>query len=165
MKKNKRILVEDGGNDVIFTRDNSSVDQQIDDMINNSDRLAVISSVEAGQQSQTESVNRASLKFLLENGENDSPKINVGMFKTKISERIFQFKDVKGSIDVPGVIITRSRNYLKQKYGEKIESEFMKLLAEDIEVRRFIKDPNVGSSSSPPNQPLAVGAMGGAGGA
>ncbi len=166
MKKYMKFLFED----VTFSRSSNSVDQQIDDVIHRAERLAVQVAMKSGKQNTEESKKSLSMKFLFEEEEEKQapPPIDIGTFANEIIRCLMMYEkvmDVPDIIDIPGVIVSRSSDFIKTKYGEDMQKEFNDILKEDEVASKMIEDPNVSHPGGPPNQPLAVGATGGGGGA
>ena len=152
--------------DVTFSRSSNSVDQQIDDLIHRSERIAVQVAMKSGSQNTEESMNRLNMKFLFEEEAEKPalPSIDIGSFANEIIRCLMMYEkvmDVPDIIDIPGVIVSRSTDFLKTKYGEEISDAFVDILKEDEVASKMIKDPNISHPDSPPSQPLAVGATGG----
>jgi hypothetical protein len=167
MKKGMKFLLED----VTFSRDSNSVDQQIDDVIHRAERVAVQVAMKSGRDNVEESSSVLSMKFLFEEDEEkkpEPPSIDVGSFANEIIRCLMMYEkvmDVPDIIDIPSVIVSRSSDFLKTKYGDEIQKQFYEILKDDQVASKMLSDVNVDTPSGPVNQPLAVGAGGGGGGA
>jgi hypothetical protein len=162
-----RMLLED----VTFSRSENSVDQQIDDMIHRAERVAVQVAMKSGAGEIEESVSQLKMNFLFEDAESGAaakpPSIDVGSFTNEIVRCLMMYEkviDIPDIVDIPGVIVNRSSEFLKTKYGEDISNQFMDDLKNDSTVSKMIKSPDVNNPAGPVDTPLAVGAMAGGGG-
>lgn len=110
-----------------------SVDRQILRVIMDAERNAV----KAGRASQAmtpmEAINRRSLKFIFEaeEGDSDTPPLDVGTFAMEIMRVIKNFDTL---LDIPTVIINKSRAYIEQKYDKKTAESFMELLQNEYDI-------------------------------
>jgi hypothetical protein len=159
------ILLED----VTFSSNDESVDQQIDELIYDAERVAVQKAMKSPEHQIEESVSRSKLKFLLEDEEQSSepPPFDIGAFANEIIRCLLMYEkvtNIPGIIDIPTVIIARTKSFLKSKYGDEMVDRFEEIVKKDVHASKMIKTPNVNTPSGPPNQPLAVGASSGGGG-
>lgn len=157
----KKLIFED----VSFSDDESSVDQQIDSMIQRAEMVAIKSASDvAGSDSQTvEGFSRKTLAKALMNEDSVKLSINLGSFANEIIRSLMIYEklvDIPGIIDIPGAIINRARNFLKTKYGEKTADEFIKILNDDPFASKVI--PDDGEEEENHGDHIAVGATSGA---
>lgn len=149
-----------------------SVDRQILRHIMDAERVAVKLGKGQKAMSAMESLNRKSMKFLLEaegeeaetteDGE-EMPPIDIGTFATEIMRVV---KNYDTLLDIPSVIVNRTMEYLTSKYDEKTAESFKQILRDEFD---YESSPDTGAESEKEGDVhthLAVGAMasGGAGG-
>lgn len=157
--------------------EDTSADRQILRYIMDAERTAV--KVGKGQNSMTatESLHRASMRFLFEAEGDDSatgatagsvdakglPPIDVGVFATEIMRVV---KNYDTLLDVPSVIVNRAIEYITTKYDSETADSFKETLRNDFdyEVSAEARNTTSGDDSNQ-QQHFAVGAMGSAGGA
>lgn len=163
--KKLRLLLED----ITFSRTESSVDQQIDDMLHRAERVAVQTAMKSGTGEVEESISKTNMKFLFEGDEEKKPPaIDVGSFSNEIIRCLMMYEkvvDIPDIIDIPGVIVNRASEFLKTKYGEDVSNQFMDELKNDAAASKMIKTPNENHPSGPVEAHLAVGAIAGGGAA
>jgi hypothetical protein len=160
------ILLED----VTFSSNDESVDQQIDELIYDAERIAVQKAMKSPEQQMEESVSGLKFKFLFEDEEKTSepPPFDVGAFANEIIRCLLMYEkvtNIPGIIDIPTVILARANSFLKSKYGDDMVTKFEEIVKKDVHASKMVKAPNVNTPSGPPNQPLAVGASSGGGAA
>jgi hypothetical protein len=160
------ILLED----VTFSSNDESVDQQIDELIYDAERVAVQKAMKSPEQQVAESIAKTKFRFLFEEDGKSSepPPFDIGAFTNEIVRCLLMYEkvmNIPGIIDIPTVIIARTKSFLKSKYGDDMVANFEEILKKDVDASKMIKTPNVETSGGPPNQPLAVGASSGGGGA
>jgi hypothetical protein len=159
------ILLED----VTFSSNEESVDQQIDELIYDAERIAVQKAMKSPEHQIEESISKSKLKFLFEDEEQvvEPPPFDVGAFTNEIVRCLLMYEkvaNIPGIIDIPTVILARTKSFLKSKYGDDMVDKFEEIIKKDVHTSEMITTSNAEASGGPPNQPLAVGASGGAGG-
>ena len=173
MKNNLKILLED----VTFSKDEDSVDRQIDRVIYQaeSEAIQVAKGMDSGQSFDTtqkekkeESRKRLSLSILFEENEKATPDLDINAFSNSILRCLLMYEkvlDIPDIIDIPGVIVKRAEKFLTIKYGEDIANEFIETIKKDDVASKMIqtKDKTSENEPGPVEQPLAVGAGGGGG--
>lgn len=134
-----------------------SADRQILKIIMDAERQAVKSGKQQSSMAAMESIQTRSMKFLLEAEEKDTPPLDVGTFGIEIMRIVKNFDTM---LDIPTIIIQRSRKYLLDKYGKEIADSFIEYLKNQFDFAPSEKgDPGSDEASH-----LAVGAIGGGGG-
>ena len=111
-----------------------SVDRQILKLIMDAERNAVKAGRAEQAMSPMEAINRRSLKFIFEagdEGDSDTPPLDVGTFAIEIVRVIKNFDTL---LDIPTVIINKSRSYIEQKYDKKTADSFMELLQNEYDI-------------------------------
>lgn len=151
--------------DVSFSDDDSSVDQQIDSMIQRAEMIAIKSAISsASSEEQTvESYGRKSLTKALMSEDSAKLSIDLGSFANEIIRSLMIYEklvDIPGIIDIPGAIVNRAKNFLMTKYGEKTADEFIKILEEDPFASKVIPDSGVEEDNQQGDH-IAVGAISG----
>ena len=172
MKRNLKILLED----VTFSKDEDSVDRQIDRVIYQAEAEAVrvASGMDSGmsfeKKKTEESKKRLSLNILFEEEEKEKPSLDVDAFANSILRCLLMYEkviDIPDIIDIPAVIVKRAQKFLSIKYGKEVSDSFIDKMKENEVAAKMIQTPNDSNDPDPGpvNQPLAVGAGGGGGGA
>jgi hypothetical protein len=173
MKNNLRILLED----VTFSKDEDSVDRQIDRVIYQAESEAI--QVAKGLSStdpltidkKEESFRRLSLNVLFEEDEkqDETLELDVGTFSNSILRCLLMYEkvlDIPDIIDIPAVIVKRAEKFLTIKYGEEIAKEFLENIKNNEVAGQMLQSQSSEQSDfEPAEQPLAVGASGGSSGA
>jgi hypothetical protein len=159
-----KVLLED----VTFTRGDESVDQQIDELIYDAERVAVQSAMKTAQPAIEERISNYKLDFLFEEKNENAPPFDVAAFANEIIRCLMMYQkvmNVPGIIDIPTVVLARTKNFLKTKYGDEVLNEFESILGKNADMSGMITKSGDSTKGAPPNQPLAVGAGGGGGAA
>lgn len=135
-----------------------SVDRQILRAIMNAERSAV----QAGKQQQgltaVESVNKSSLKYLLEQ-DGDLPPLDIGTFAIEIMRVIKNFDTI---LDIPAAVYYRAKQYVNEKYGADLAKAFEEYIDNEF---NFAVQDDTDIVDEPPPQHFAVGATSAGGGA
>jgi len=111
-----------------------SVDRQILRVIMDAERNAVKTGRIAQSMTPMEAINRRSLKFIFEaegDGETNTPPLDVGTFAMEIMRVVKNFDTL---LDIPTVIINKSKSYIEQKYDKKTAESFIELLNNEYDI-------------------------------
>ena len=134
----KRLMLEEEGSSDVSAQERpdneESVDRQILRAIMDAERNAVKAGRAAESMTPMEAIDRRSLKFIFEaegDEEVNTPPLDVGTFAMEIMRVIKNFDTL---LDIPTVIINKSRSYIEQKYDKKTATAFMELLQNEYDV-------------------------------
>jgi hypothetical protein len=149
-----------------------SADRQILRHIMDAERAAV--KVGKGQKAitATESLNRRSMRFLIEGDEGEAegdepkeklPPIDIGIFATEVMRIV---KNYDTLLDIPTAIVNRAIEFLTTKYDEKTAQAFKEELKNDFD---YEPDNNPRSEENkretpPPSYSIGAIPSGGGGG-
>lgn len=172
MMKKLKFLFEQ---DATFSKDEDSVDRQIDRIIYQaeSEAIQVAKGMDSGmsfEKEKKEESRRLSLNVLFEEEEKkEAPTIDVDAFTNSILRCLLMYEkvlDIPDIIDIPAVIVKRAEKFLSIKYGNEISKLFIENIKENEIASKMIQTPNDSNDPDPGpiNQPLAVGAGGSGGG-
>ena len=138
-------------------QDDSSIDNQIEQMLMKAERSAVQSGKKQANISMGESLRRGSMKFLLEaEGESETPPIDPESFANEVA-RIVMNADTL--IDLKGKILKRVEQFVLKRYDQGTLDKVMQSLETNFGISN--EEPK---SDLPPEPTLAVGASASAAG-
>jgi hypothetical protein len=118
---------------------------------------AMIKATDSAKEISTESLRKRSLRFLFEQDEAESPKIDIGVFSDEVARLINNYTSL---VDIKKSVITQAERSLDNQFPGK--SEPLKKKLKDLlrsEYHIFLDKPEAPSDS------YAVGATSGGGGA
>jgi len=118
---------------------------------------AMIKATDSAKEISTESLRKRSLRFLFEQDEAESPKIDIGVFSDEVARLINNYTSL---VDIKKSVITQAEKSLDNQFPGK--SEPLKKKLKDLlrsEYHIFLDKPEAPSDS------YAVGATSGGGGA
>jgi hypothetical protein len=151
----RKVIKEENELDISSLPDvDISADRQILKIIMDAERQAVKSGKEQSSMIAIESLQKKTMRFLLEQEESDSPPIDVGTFGIEIMRIVKNFDTM---LDIPSIIIKRAQKYLLDKYGKEMSEAFIEYLKNQFDFSPTKQDEQDTEESSH----LAVGAMGG----
>lgn len=117
---------------------------------------AMIKATDSAKEISTESLRKRSLRFLFEQDETESPKIDIGVFSDEVARLINNYTSI---VDIKKSVITQAERSLDNQFPGK--SEPLKKKLKDLlrtEYHIFLDKPEAPSDS------YAVGATSGGGG-
>lgn len=118
---------------------------------------AIIKATDSAKKISTESLRKRSLRFLFEQDETESPKIDIGVFSDEVARLINNYTSI---VDIKKSVISQAERSLDNQFPGK--SEPLKKKLKDLlrtEYHIFLDKPEAPSDS------YAVGARSGGGGA
>lgn len=134
----KRLMLEEESASEVSPQERPDNEESVDRQILRAIMDAERNAVKAGRATQSmnpmEAINRRDLKFIFEaeeSEESDTPPLDVGTFAMEIMRVIKNFDTL---LDIPTVIINKSRSYIEQKYDKKTAESFMELLQNEYDV-------------------------------
>lgn len=118
---------------------------------------AMIKATDSAKEISTESLRKRSLRFLFEQDETESPKIDIGVFSDEVARLINNYTSI---VDIKKSVITQAERSLDNQFpgtSEPLKKKLKDLLRTEYHI--FLDKPEAPSDS------YAVGATSGGGGA